>query len=145
LVIKEDNYFLHIHLSVSSTLILLPTSFFQDYDYFEIFSPDRTYETNEYIHDYGKGTRRYINELKTFGREGIESVSYVVAREVISDDELNELIPYCQCIYHQNPTISVCACCVGCLEAYDLNPSPQVINLSRIAKSKSEPIKPLIL
>jgi len=119
--------------------------YFKDYDYYEIFSPDKTYETTEYTYDYGKGTRRYINELASFTNGGVETASYVAAREVISDDEIDELIPYCQCYNHLNPTQPMCSCCVGCLMAYDVNPSPRVVNLSRIAKSKSEPIKPMLI
>jgi hypothetical protein len=45
---------------------------------------------------------------------------FLVAKEIVSENELNMLIPYCRCIYHTSTPIfscGPCKCCVGCVES----------------------------
>jgi hypothetical protein len=123
-----------------------PSKFFEEYHYYEPFDATKTYPVERFRQDFGYGDHWYKYELYTISdrngqikdrsvsqnRDDLKDRSFIVAKEELSEEELKELSQYCQCDYHIVPSlfrISVCPCCVGCLNS----PFPQqhVINKTR--------------
>ena len=101
------------------------------YHFFEKYDPTKTYTKDEFSDNFGYGNSRYKYELHCY-----DDGMYVVAKEILSDEMLDELKQYCQCEYHQkyffNPArYFICQCCVGCLYAGNKYASQLVINKSR--------------
>lgn len=79
---------------------------FKEYHFWELYDPKKSYQTNLFEHDYGKGKRIYLLKFYTVWRfkyvngKGWEPrfpTDYVVAEENISSKELQDLAKYCQC------------------------------------------------
>ena len=107
-----------------------PTEYFTDYHYFEKFDQTKEYNSETFKKDYGYGELNYKYTLHLLN----ETEKYIVAVEDLSESDLKELIPYCRCSYHvmswiSPARLSVCKCCVGCLESHF--PTQSVINDSR--------------
>jgi hypothetical protein len=95
----------------------VPENFFKYHPHFELYDPTKTYQVEDHYADYGFGIKLY----KT-SQYHINEQKYVVIEEVLNEAELKELIPFCQCSYHQmhwlNPMkYFTCRCCVGCLDS----------------------------
>lgn len=98
------------------------------FDHREIYDIHKKYETNEYFNDYGRGVKKYINIAYSVPKYGV----MILAKEIISDNELELLKKYCQCGYHKKYWFQKyfeCAYCHGCLHSF--NPSQNVIKETR--------------
>lgn len=63
---------------------------------------------------------------------------FVIAKEILSDEELEELKKYCNCLYHQSNFYdkrNICGCCVGCLYAGSHYSLQNVIDEARQRKN----------
>lgn len=117
-----------------------PEDYFSEYHYFEPFDENKTYEKKQFFTKYGDNYEsNYIYILYNFN----ETLKYVAAKEILSEEQIKDLAKFCQCLYHKmswyNPKrLFVCQCCVGCLNS----PFPQqsIINEARKYKIKSQSI-----
>lgn len=125
-----------------------PEKYFENYDHFEKFQQDKNYELEPYNFDYTGIIRLYRNVLYLFSNELYEKKinpmwTFVVAEEIPSETELKELIPYCQCTYHQmysfNPfRLFIDTVKIGCLKSFNLNPSMNVLKKTRKVKELND-------
>lgn len=83
-------------------------------------SSDEDAYKNEYITLPSNKEFKVMLEQFDIGKNMIKS--FVVAKEILSDEELKKLIPYCRCAYHTSHALikipnynAPCPCCVGCL------------------------------
>jgi hypothetical protein len=124
-----------LRFSVNSLYHFDPESEFRIYDHFEEYEPKKVYTNNVFYHDYGKGKRFYENWLLDVREDRSDMIkTYVLVKEVLSEKEIYELGPYCQCEYHLTHWLNpmrclICPCCVGCIKS-DF-PSQYVINKTR--------------
>lgn len=88
--------------------------YFKEYHFWESYNPHKQYQTNDFIHDYGKGPHRYVLILHKISLKDYEQLKYVVAKEYLEQNELNELSKYCQC--------SVCTASFFSLAKYFTHP-----------------------
>lgn len=64
----------------------------QHVDYYEIFNPNKKYNTEKYMHDYGKGMKEYTNNLIVgVAANQIPIVKYVYASKTLTDEEFEKL------------------------------------------------------
>jgi len=121
-----------------------PKSYFKYYDHYEDYDPHKEYTTNVFTHDYGKGNRTYQYNLYTItdlnNKELVKE--FVVTEEIISDEELNQLKPFCQCEYHTKSYFNpmkyfTCRCCHGCLDSPFYR--PYVVQKTRAFLNKNKP------
>lgn len=105
----------------------------------EIYDPEKTYELDVFQRDFGHGVRSYrwcccVHSSPTTRPDLI----IIEAEEILSEQELAELLPHCQCLRHRSRwpfNLLQCACCVGCLAAADWrSPPSSIIHASRQAK-----------
>lgn len=136
-----------------------PQEHFKDYHYYEIFDPEINLE-KFYIHDYGHGPLRYQMEKYTFIHTKLtwddldyldlvkkekhdRELVYMVAKERLTDEERDSLIPYCTCLmcsrsYFNPARYFGCPCCVGCLTVRDHYYTRQyMINAARKRKNST--------
>lgn len=125
--------------------------YFSSFHYFEVFVPNKKYTTLVFEMDYGKGIHNYkfvlynINLVK--GNVILKMEKYIVALELLTLDEIKELEPYCNCIWHQGNFISrlwIDKDEAGCLMSNIVNPSQCRIDWARECK-ESEEIKKMLL
>lgn len=122
-----------IYPSVNSLDDFDPETYFEEYHQYEEYDPTKEYEIEPYVEDYGKGNLIYENclyEIREFGDRN-KVKKYVVPYEILLDEDVKLLVPYCQCQYHQtawyNPfKLFICPCCVGCIDS--ISPAQYVIN-----------------
>ena len=100
----------------------------EQYDYSEPLRElnSQNYQKKEFKKDYGKGERTYKWRLRKYGKK-----EYAVAERVSSEEELERMIPFCQCLVCNGAfyeKMLACACCVGCLGAYDIHANMRVLN-----------------
>lgn len=115
-----------------------PEEYFKDYHYFEVYDENKYYPQENFLAKYKNDeehTYQYCLYRLSNGKQ------YVVAKEILSDEEKKELIKYCRCAVHSAPWYNIlkrimCSCCVGCIQTF--NPSQAVINASRDYKKKCE-------
>jgi hypothetical protein len=69
----------------------------KDYHYHEKFDHTKDYETDIFLWDYGHGKRMYQLCLLRFVAV---NERYVVAEELIPEDEMKKLREFCRCDYH---------------------------------------------
>ncbi len=94
------------------------SKYFENYHYFEKFDQNGEYTDEIFKKDYGHGDFTYKYILYILG--GTEK--YIIVEEELSQENRDQLIPFCKCPYHKmswmNPfRFFVCRCCVGCLES----------------------------
>lgn len=109
-----------------------------EFHYFEKFDENKTYLDTEFFHSYGKGYRRYMYEKYSMNRG---KDVYIVAQEILTKEDVDALLPYCQCRYHTmsflNPAkYFTCPCCVGCISGF--NPPQSIIDKTRQKYEKSK-------
>lgn len=112
-----------------------PNEYFKNEDYYEPYEYSATYKTTVFKHDYGYGTRNYLNVIHNI-KIGDRITKYLVPTEQITDEELKILIPYCECQYHKTYwpfSLFICKCCVGCIDSSC--PNKQYILSARLAIS----------
>jgi hypothetical protein len=145
----------------------VPSNFFKEYHTFENYSPSNSYRKDLFIEDFGKGKLQYRNvkhtiyhspkkdkEEKIVDEKDFKKVfedlikikddkskrrkmQFIVAKEVLTKEERNKLIPCCQCQkcirWSINPIkYMICECCVGCLKVEEEDLTRQhMINLAR--------------
>ena len=107
-----------------------PIEYFKEYDYFEKYDKNKLYTSERFIKDYGRGKMIYLYALYVFS----EDEKYIVAENDALCVNLEELIPYCRCLYHSchplNPLrLFMCYHPNGCLEFP--SPDQDIINASR--------------
>ncbi len=107
------------------------------YDYCEEYDSKKEYEKNIFKKDFGKGERAYQYELNIiiYKNTGFITGKYVGAKEILTSEELNKLIPYCRCKFHTASWYELPWCCYGrinsgCLES-DLGYSSYVVRDTR--------------
>lgn len=110
---------------------ITPQEYFSPYHFYEKYDDSKKYNTNVYTYDYGFGNHKYINEIYSGGQN---FGKYIVAQEIIDGNEKDELLKYCQCLYHTTSRFSpfkylICQCCVGCIDS--INQDQNVINETR--------------
>ena len=114
-------------------------NYLEPYPFKEKYDEKKDYP-KEILCDFGYGTKTYQYHLYCFTKNNKEIVpcndyKYVVAKEVLSEKELKQLSPYCQCLYHKkcwwNPIgcFFICKCCVGCIDTEFY--SQDVVNKTR--------------
>lgn len=118
-----------------------PNEYFSEFHFFELFDANKKYDKDKFKKKYGnhdESTYEYCL-YKINVRETNEDLKYVVANEVLSEEQRKELAKYCQCEYHTtswfNPFKYItCQCCVGCLDS----PFPRqyIIDKSRKYRDK---------
>ena len=118
-----------------------PKEYFVNYHEFHKFDPEKDYTKDIFEYDFGHGLHQYQWHLYCFNGENTEGNGentegngenpedetaeyYVVAKEVLSEEERLTLAPYCTCKYHAKWFFdpfrpSICRCCVGCLDVVD--------------------------
>ncbi len=70
------------------------------YDYYEEYDSNKTYITNQYIFSFSNDAKRiYINKLVTYQYNN-NQYQYVVAHEILNNDDKKLLKKYCQCEKH---------------------------------------------
>ena len=115
-----------------------PEEYFSEYHFFEQLDINKEYTKGPFTAKYGN------NEESTY-EYGLYTLNgnlkYVVAKEVLSQEQLKELAKYCRCSYHTasrfNPfRYFICQCCVGCL--HSSFPQQWVINESRKYRDKQK-------
>lgn len=111
-----------------------PEEYFSSYHHYEVYNPEKEYTKGKFEGDFGKGVHTYEycvytlgnkSDIKTSidtanGENPEEKKRFIVAKEVVSQEELEGLMKYCNCAYHKAgflSKISSCPCCVGCLES----------------------------
>jgi hypothetical protein len=121
-----------------------PKVYFAAYHFWEPYDPKKDYSTDEFTTNFGKGIHTYeysLYKLHDIQNSEDKSVEFIVAEEILSDNEKKQLESYCQCQYHTsywfNPAkYFICKCCVGCVASEF--PQQYVINASR-QKMKDRP------
>lgn len=119
-------------------------NYFKEYPYFEKYNCNKVYKSY-YFHDYGKyGTKRYILDLYEIHdiNNKYDIKKYVIHKEDITDDDIEDLKEYCQC-RECNDKIDysdLCSCCSGlCLECYSgciKSDFPSQININKARQNK---------
>lgn len=111
--------------------------FLKYYDYCEEYDNNKEYDENIFNKDYGKGEKMYQYELNVIIHKMTQKIlaQYVGAKEILTDEELNKLIPYCRCKFHTSSWYEFPWCCYGrinsgCLES-DLGYSSDVVKKTR--------------
>jgi hypothetical protein len=112
--------------------------YYKEYhDYCEQYDEKKEYEYGVFTKDFGKGERSYQYELNIImnAKTHEEIMSFVVATEILTDEELKKLIPYCRCKFHTSKWYQLPWCFNGpikscCLES-DFGPSNYVIHDTR--------------
>ncbi len=97
------------------------TEYFSDYHYFEKYDEAKQYTSENFETDFGKGLHTYLYKYYIIHNQNdVDKKEFIVANEVLSDEERMELIKHCNCQVHQANSINrrvMCACCYGCLAA----------------------------
>lgn len=97
----------------------VPSEFFKYYDFYEEIDETLYKTENEsklFKHDYGKGEKTYRYSNYSIYISENETKFYRTVHEKITDEELEELIPYCRCYScTTNNFFGGCPCCSGCL------------------------------
>jgi hypothetical protein len=71
--------------------------------YYEPFNSNKEYESEIFSCDFGHGTRNYrYYKLIVYDSSDakLEKQVFMIARQVLSDQEIKKLLPYCQCSAH---------------------------------------------
>lgn len=77
-----------------------------EYDYYEIFDPEKVYDTEYFTHDYGYGQLvYYFTKIEINDMCSTETLHYVAAIENYSSNPIEHLKQYCQCKYHTSPLL----------------------------------------
>lgn len=102
--------------------------YFEEYDWFERVPLDdggrsefySKYQNGQY--DFGQGFKTYeFSKYVVCDTEKVEpNIVFLVANEVLSEEELDRLVQHCQCRACTHSILKTwqlppCACCVGCL------------------------------
>ncbi len=117
------------------------------YDYSELFDENKTYTTDQFTADFGKGLLNYEYSTMTLNLNNTPT-KYVVVLRVPLDlhlkkSEIVELIPFCQCKYHKskwyNPlkwlTYKHIPITNGCLENFHITKSDLFVSRAVIERS----------
>lgn len=116
-----------------------PTNYFSDYHHFEEYNPNVEYDYLPFEIDYGKGKHTYKNEMyiladKNNINKEYDKKTFVIVKEILSNEELEELKKYCNCFYHKSDATerkNICACCYGCILAGNNYAHQDVIDEAR--------------
>ena len=106
-----------------------PRVHFKNYHYFEQYDKTKSYNTDPFQMDYGHGLKTYRFLLYDLLNPDLVWICcnpdpnnnlFVVANEILSEQERKQLEPYCTCPYHENDTFYynynlVCRCWYKCL------------------------------
>ena len=131
----DERFMSHISTWMKTLSSFDPTVYFSEYHFYEKYEKTKNYQSTEYEYDYGHGLHTYHLELYTITFEDTqESVSYALAKEKPTPEELKTLGKYCDCEYCKLKWYNVskyftCPCCVGCVKS--IFPSQQSINKAR--------------
>lgn len=104
---------------------------FESYDYYEVYDEKKKYPKEKFTANYGKGEKTYLFTKWTTGNQDTSiSKSYVLANEMITEEELVQLQKYCQCTrctasYWNIFRFCICPCCIGCFYSQDVNDIPR--------------------
>lgn len=114
------------------------TTYFSYAHHAETWDKDKHYE-NEITMDFGKGLHSYKQHYEIIGIDDHGSNTeqiFVVAEEVLSDEDRIALSPWCQCRrcqikwYTPWKAWGLCRCCIGCLNQ-DWNMAQSIIDRAR--------------
>jgi len=104
-----------------------PKKHFSEYHHFEEYDKTKEYQRGQFVATYRDNTPRTYKHILyniNFTKDGQKyKKDYVVAEEVLSDDELKKLQKYCRCERCKLPWYSfirksfACPCCIGCLKS----------------------------
>ena len=80
-----------------------PVKHFEDYHYYEVYDDSKDYTSDRFANDYGHGQHVYEYYLHIFeNRKGFsKKKKFIVAYEVLTENEEKELRKYCDCEYHK--------------------------------------------
>lgn len=107
-----------------------PEMYFKQQPWYEVYNPEKTYEMY-FNEDFGEGLKTYWYRCLQ-----INDVYYIIPEEVISDEELALLMPFCPCRVCESYWLDLrwlfmCRCCVGCLKAVITTPSMDHVRIAR--------------
>ncbi len=112
--------------------------YFESYDYVEEITQSKydklstksghfnKFYKNGKVHDFDVGEKVYdfalycIKDKNSSNAQSSKHMYFILAEEVLSDTDLEELGKNCQCDYHLSYypwPLSPCPCCVGCLQS----------------------------
>lgn len=111
-----------------------PKEYFKEYPFYEEYNKDKIYDKEEFSKDFGFGehTYEYSYYVISDSVDHDQTKTYIVAKEILSEDEQRELAKYCECRYHELKWYNIskyftCRCCVGCLDS----PFPQQYTINK--------------
>lgn len=96
---------------------------FEEFDHYEVYDSNKIYTNEPFQYKYDDKERTYeyikyiidVNDTKLY---------YIVASEILTEEELVLLRPYCQCSVCLTPWYNLfhyifghCRCCIGCLKS----------------------------
>jgi hypothetical protein len=118
-----------------------PVTYFKEFhSYQQLDSTDgMTLQPTLFWADYGFGTLQYqyeIHDIVFLSR--IERLSYRVAREVLTQDQIKKLKHYCSCKYHRTPSFFQWLRSYKPLACIERDPSQNDINQARDKLSKKK-------
>lgn len=124
------------------------SSYFVEYDYYEIYDENKGYTMRNYLKVYDNGKekvmREYQNYLCTLEEEGIEHY-YVLSKRIFN--EYDNLAPFCPCKKCTSYFSSLyCSHCCKCLKLGKTLADESYLHLAQINKEKiklNDGIKPL--
>ncbi len=110
------------------------TEYFSEYDHYEPFDTTKNYTTEKFEENFGHGNRTYRYAGMHFFNKNDSRTVYVVAEEILDDDQKCALAKYCQCSvctakWYNLFKYITCSCCIGCLKT-DL-PRQSIIGKTR--------------
>jgi hypothetical protein len=122
-----------------------PADYFKEYPYYEIYNENKKYEIDEIINYYKINMLNTLNKPKKYifckytindikGKKSEEY--YIILKEIISEQEREELKKICQCDYCSRKWFDItryfiCRGCIGCLDSNHGEPSQLNINKAR--------------
>lgn len=115
-----------------SKVISDPDSYFTYNDHWEIYDPTKQYPKGIFTANYRGPTKNYINNIY----EDPEHV-YVVAREVISEQDRIKLAPFCKCAHCTDWFGFMTGLVLECLKCDETMASDQTIKTARMAYVKA--------
>lgn len=122
-------------VSLRTDAKFVPETHFANEHWYEQYDPLREYESGEFDHDYGRGTLRYSLQCAC-----INNVYYIVAKEVISREEIESLAEFCPCPICESAPYRLdmwlaCSHCFGCFKSGA--PAADCVEYVRVARERT--------